>query len=160
MLASGVYFVTFTSPFPHHCFLRFPMLRPLLRPVALLILFALAAPAPAQGPPSDEKAKLALDQRVLDDARKGSQILSNLTYLSDMIGPRLTGSANLKRATEWGAARMKEYGLVNVKLEPWTIPEGWERGHAHARLLDPDTGRTLSIASMGWSPGTNGKIQG
>lgn len=136
------------------------MVRPLFRPAALLILIALASPALAQGPPSDEKAKLALDQRVLDDARKGSQIINNLTYLSDMIGPRLTGSANLKRATEWGAARMKEYGLVNVKLEPWTIPEGWERGHAHARLLEPDTGRTLSIASMGWSPGTNGKIQG
>jgi hypothetical protein len=124
----------------------------------VLLALLVAAPfARAQAP--DDKAKAALDLRILDDAKKGSQILTNLTYLSDIIGPRLTGSANLKRATEWGAARMKEYGLQNVHFEPWTIPEGWERGYAHAKLIEPDNGRTLSIASMGWSPGTNGKVQ-
>lgn len=116
-------------------------------------------PAP-KAPPEVDKAKLALDQRIIDDARKSSQLVANLTYLSDIIGPRLTGSSNLKRATEWGAAKMKEYGLTNVHLEPWTIPEGWQRGYAHAKLIDPDNGRSLSIASMGWSPGTGGKITG
>ena len=66
--------------------------------------------------------------------------MNNLTYLSDQIGPRLTGSANLKRANEWTAEKMKEYGLVNVHLEPWTIPVGWERGTAYARILEPGLG--------------------
>jgi hypothetical protein len=125
-----------------------------------ILLLLIAAPVFAQVPPEADKAKLTLDQRILDDAKKGSELLRNLTYLSDIIGPRLTGSANLKRATEWGAGKMKEYGLENVHLEGWTIPEGWQRGHAHARLIDPDNGRTLSIASMGWAPGTPGKIEG
>jgi carboxypeptidase Q len=132
----------------------------LRRPTAALLLLFVAVPAWAQAPPSDDKARAELDRRIVGDARNGSQIITNLTYLSDIIGPRLTGSANLKRATAWGAARMKDVGLVNVRLEPWTIPEGWERGHARARLIDPDNGRTLSIASMGWSPGTGGKVQG
>ncbi len=55
---------------------------------------------------------------------------------------------------------MKDYGLSNVHTEPWTIPEGWQRNYAHARLIDPDNGRSLSIAAMGWSPGTGGKITG
>jgi carboxypeptidase Q len=136
------------------------MLRSFLpRFLVLALLFAYASPALAQAPTEADKARLALDQRILDDAKKGSQLLTNLTYLSDIIGPRLTGSSNLKRASEWGAAKMKEYGLDNVKLEAWTIPEGWKRGHAHARLLDPDNGRTISIASMGWSPGTGGKVE-
>ena len=122
-----------------------------------LLLVLLTTPAFAQPPLESDKVKL--DQRILEDAAKGSQLLTNLTYLSDIIGPRLTGSANLKRATEWGAAKMKDYGLTNVRLEAWTIPEGWQRGHAHARLIDPDNGRTLSIAAMGWSPGTAGKIE-
>jgi hypothetical protein len=126
---------------------------------AVLALLLSAAPVLAQVPPSDaEKAKVALDQRIIDDAKKSSELVANLTYLSDVIGPRLTGSSNLKRAAEWGASRMKEYGLTNVHLEPWTIPEGWQRGYAHARLIDPDNGRTLSIAARGWSPGTGGKI--
>ena len=135
------------------------MHRPFLRPLPLVVVAFLASLTLAQQPVLDEKAKATLDRRILEDAKKGSEILKNLTYLSDQIGPRLTGSANLKKAGEWGAARMKEYGLVNVHLEPWTIPEGWQRGHAHARLIGPDTGRTLSIASMGWSPGTNGKVE-
>ena len=135
------------------------MHRPFLRPLALIVFTVLASFTIAQQPALHDKAKVALDQRILEDSKKGSEILKNLTYLSDTIGPRLTGSSNLKRATEWGAAKMKEYGLADVHFEPWTIPEGWQRGHAHAKLIDPDTGRTLSIASMGWSPGTGGKVE-
>jgi hypothetical protein len=132
-------------------------MQPRFRPLAFVVFAVLASSALAQQAALDDKAKVALDQRILSDAKKSSDILKNLTYLSDVIGPRLTGSANLKRAGEWGAAKMKEYGLQNVHLEPWTSPEGWQRGHAHARLIDPDNGRTISIASMGWSPGTGGK---
>src|SRR5438552_1439669 len=61
---------------------------------------------------------LALDKRLIDEANKGSEIMTNLTYLSDIIGPRLTGSAALKRANEWAAEKMRGYGLTNVRLEP------------------------------------------
>src|SRR5947209_1857946 len=103
---------------------------------------------------------VALDRQLLAEARKDSQLLANLTYLSDVIGPRLTGSAALQRASEWAAKRMKAYGLVNVHQEAWTMPEGWQRGPATGRILEPDNGRSLSLASLGWHPGTNGKVQG
>jgi hypothetical protein len=102
----------------------------------------------------------AIDRKLIAAAKDQSEVMANLTYLSDVIGPRLTGSANLKRANEWAAEKMKSYGLSNVHLEPWTIPAGWERGTATARLLEPDNGRTLTVAAMGWTPGTNGKVEG
>jgi hypothetical protein len=46
-----------------------------------------------------------------------------------------------------------------VHQEPWSIPIGWERGTATARIVEPDNGRSLSLASLGWSPGTKGKVQ-
>lgn len=104
--------------------------------------------------------EIALEQKILSDAKNASEIMSNLTYLSDAIGPRLTGSANLKRANEWAADRMRSYGLTNVQLEPWELPAGWERGHASARLVEPDHRNSLTVAAMGWTPGTNGKITG
>src|SRR5262249_48573512 len=64
------------------------------------------------------------------------------------------------RAGEWAAQRMKAYGLVNVHQEAWTMPEGWQRGTATGRIVEPDNGRSLALASMGWHPGTNGKVQG
>jgi carboxypeptidase Q len=112
------------------------------------------AQAPAASPAE------ALDQKIMAEAKSGSEIMANLGYLSDVIGPRLTGSAAVKRAGEWAADKMRSYGLTNVRLEPWTIPMGWERGPATARILEPNNGRSLLIASMGWSPGTKGKIQG
>src|SRR5713226_3704646 len=103
---------------------------------------------------------LALDHKIVAESKNGSELMKNLTYLSDLIGPRLTGSAALKRGNEWTAAKMRSYGLSNVHLEPWTIPAAWERGPATARIVEPDNGRTLLVAAMGWTPGTNGKVTG
>ena len=55
---------------------------------------------------------------------------------------------------------MKSYGLENVRLEPWEIPVGWERGHARMKVVEPGTGLELLIASAGWTPGTKGKVVG
>src|SRR5947208_1362233 len=121
----------------------------------LAVMLAVAVMA---GPPVWAQAPadaVALDRKVLAEARKSSEILANLTYLSDVIGPRLTGSVALQRANEWAANRMKAYGLVNVRQEAWTMPEGWQRGTATGRILEPDNGRSLALASMGWHPVTN-----
>ncbi|MFO0808005.1 MAG: M20/M25/M40 family metallo-hydrolase [Gemmataceae bacterium] len=116
----------------------------------------------AETPPLDDaqKAALELDKKLMAEAKAGTELMTNLTYLSDVIGPRLTGSANLKRANSWAADKMKSYGLSNVRLEPWTIPVGWERGTASMKLLEPNNGRTLTVAAAGWSPGTKGKVTG
>src|SRR5262249_18320515 len=44
--------------------------------------------------------------------------------------------------------------------EAWSIPASWERGSATGRIIEPDNGRTLLLASNGWTPGTKGKITG
>ncbi|HKB02402.1 MAG TPA: M20/M25/M40 family metallo-hydrolase [Gemmataceae bacterium] len=135
------------------------MFRPHPR-AAFAAVCVLAAALSARAQDTADKAALELDARLIEDATKTSEIMKNLGYLSDVIGPRLTGSANLKRANEWGAEVMKKYGLSNVHLEPWEIPVGWERGTATMKLIDPDNGRSLTVASAGWSPGTNGKVVG
>jgi len=137
------------------------MSRPHPRAVALaaLCLAFLAVPANAQdAPAAANDPALDLDAKIIADAAKTSEIMKNLGYLSDVIGPRLTGSANVKRANEWTAEVMKSYGLANVHLEPWEIPVGWERGTAIMKLVDPDNGRSLMVAAAGWTPGTKGKL--
>jgi carboxypeptidase Q len=132
----------------------------------LLVLFAAASLAGAQTPTAparteaDRAAAAALDHKVMELAKHDSEIMANLTYLSDIIGPRLTGSAALERASQWTAQKMTSYGLSNVHLEAWSIPAGWERGTATARIIEPDNGRSLILAAMGWTPGTKGRIEG
>src|SRR5437763_174788 len=96
--------------------------RSLLALVCLAALAALSLGRAQQAVPKAATAAEALDQQLLALAKKDSQIMANLTYLSDIIGPRLTGSAALKKANEWVAEKMRSYGLTNVHLEPWTIP--------------------------------------
>jgi hypothetical protein len=107
-----------------------------------------------------EQLKLTVDQKLIADAKDNSEIMKNLEYLSDIIGPRLTGSKNLEKANKWTAEIMKSYGLENVHLEPWTIPVGWERGTASLKILEPDNGKSLTVASWAWTPGTKGPIEG
>ncbi len=135
--------------------------------VRRVILFVCAAAlglaavrAGAARPAGDEASPFAAaDARILSEIRDHSQVMENLEHLSDEIGPRLTGSPQLKQANDWTAAKFREYGLTNVKLEPWTIAHSWTRGTAHARIVSP-TEHSLTIASAGWSPGTNGVVRG
>ncbi len=121
-------------------------------------------PRPAGTPPDAAKADpspaAALDRKVFAEVKDRSEVMANLRYLSDVIGPRLTGSKNLEVANKWAAERMKSYGLENVRLEPWEIPVGWERGTATVTLVEPNQGRQLLVASRGWTPGTKGKVSG
>jgi hypothetical protein len=122
------------------------------------------APAPrlAGVPVAKPEIKTAvdLDRAIIAEVKARSEIMKNLQYMSDVIGARLTGSKNLERANNWTAEKMKAYGLENVRLEPWEIPVGWERGKATMKIIEPDTGRDLIIASSAWSPGTKGKVTG
>jgi carboxypeptidase Q len=99
------------------------------------------------------------DRKILDEVHNQNQIMANLEYLSDMIGPRLTGSSNLDKASHWTAQKFREYGLSNVHLEPWTIEHAWFRGTAEARIVSPAV-HPITIAAEGWSPSTNGTVRG
>src|SRR5467141_2781908 len=126
--------------------------------VAALVLAGVRAGA-AKPAPDDTNAFAAADAQILSEIRDHSQAMDNLEYLSDEIGPRLTGSPQLKQANEWTAAKFREYGLTNVHLEPWTIAHSWTRGTARAQIVSP-TEHPLTIASAGWAPGTSGVVRG
>jgi carboxypeptidase Q len=113
-----------------------------------------AHPAPAEDSPF-----AAADARILSEIREHSEAMANLEYLSDSIGPRLTGSPQLKQANDWTRDTFQKYGLSNAHLEPWSVARSWTRGEARARILSP-TQHPLTIAAAGWSPGTNGPISG
>ena len=126
--------------------------------VAALVLAGVRAGS-AKRAPDDTNAFATADAQILNEIRDHSQAMDNLEYLSDEIGQRLTGSSQLKQANDWTAAKFREYGLTNVRLEPWTIAHSWTRGTSHARIVSPAV-HPLTIASAGWSPGTNGAVRG
>jgi len=101
-----------------------------------------------------------MDTKILSQVKSDEpELKANLQYLADRIGPRLTGSPQLERASHWTEERFKEAGLSDTHLEAWQIANSWSRGASTARVTAP-VEQTLTVATAGWSPGTKGPVHG
>ena len=79
--------------------------------------------------------------------------LATLRELTDGIGGRVTGTPAYVSATEWAIVKFRSYGIDNVRLDPFVIEAGWQRGTANGAMLSP-LARPLNVASVGWAPST------
>src|SRR5258705_2049290 len=76
--------------------------------------------------------------RIIEEGMNHSQAMTNLSYLCDVIGPRLTGSLNLKRANEWTRDKLASWGLTNAHHEAWgPFGRGWMLQKFSAQLVEP-----------------------
>src|SRR5437667_5282633 len=130
---------------------------------AALLLFALLVPYAAfgqqpQGPPQPAPDPNDPITRIRDEGLNRSQVMQTLSYLSDVIGPRLTASPNMKRACEWTRDTMTEWGLQNARLEAWgPFGRGWTLKRFSAQVTDPQDFPLIAYPKA-WSPGTNGPV--
>jgi len=91
--------------------------------------------------------------RIKDEGMNRSQVMNTLSYLSDVIGPRLTGSPNMKRANEWTRDQMTKWGLENAHLEAWgPFGRGWELKDFSAEVISPQVIPLIAYPKA-WSPG-------
>jgi carboxypeptidase Q len=105
------------------------------------------------------KADLEQDHKLSEEIKAHHELMKNAEYLSDMLGPRLTGSENLRKANRWAEEKFREYGLDNVRQEPWALGRSWTRGKAQGRITAPAE-HPITLASYGWVAGTKGAIRG
>jgi hypothetical protein len=96
--------------------------------------------------------------RIKEEGLKHSQVMATLSYLTDVIGPRLTASPNMKRANEWTRDKLKEYGLENSHLEAWgPFGRGWTLKRFSAQVIEPQCIPLIAYPKA-WSPGTDGTL--
>jgi carboxypeptidase Q len=109
---------------------------------------------------AQEKVDLNADYRIRDTALNHSQIMETVGYLTDVTGPRLTGSSNLKRAEEYARDKLREWGLENAHLEAWgPFGRGWSLEGFTANELSPRFSPLIAYPKA-WSPATNGIVRG
>jgi carboxypeptidase Q len=110
-----------------------------------------------------ERAEERLDNEVIAKLRKegqdNSRILNTLHYLTDVYGPRLTGSPQLKAAGEWAVKEMAAWGFANGHLEPWDWGyPGWTNEVAIGSIVWPVKDK-LEFEVLAWTPGTDGTVK-
>ena len=124
------------------------------RIVALsLILSTLVVPVAAQNGDAD------LLNKIRKEAMQNSQIMKTMHMLTDVYGPRLTGSPNHKAAAEWAIKQMTAWGMVNAHLEPWDFGHpGWLNERLIAHIISP-VKDPLVCEVLAWTPSTRGTVQ-
>src|SRR5215470_553821 len=111
---------------------------PRLFTLAILGL-AIALPAFAQRTREPaEKVDTEVVNKIKEEGQKKSQVMETISFLTDVHGPRLTNSPQLKNAAEWTKGRLTKWGLENVHLEPWgPFGRGWSLEAFTINMTEP-----------------------
>jgi carboxypeptidase Q len=122
--------------------------------IAILVGLPLAADWPVS-----ETLDLDAIYRIKEEGLQRSKVMEIESYLTDIYGPRLTGSPNIKEAADWAQKTMKEWGLANVHLETWPFGRGWQNQRFTANAVTPRAYPLIAYPKA-WTPGTNGPVTG
>jgi carboxypeptidase Q len=95
--------------------------------------------------------------KLKDEGFSRSQVMEIESYLTDVYGPRLTNSPNIKAAAEWTTKKMNDWQLANVKTEPWDFGRGWSNERFFAEMVGPRPFILIGYPKA-WTPGTKGPV--
>jgi len=110
--------------------------------------------------PQTETLDYAMYVSIRAEALGHSHVMEYASALTDGIGPRLTGSPNLKKANEWTLAQFTAMGCSNAHLEDCgEFGMGWEQLNTWVRMTSPDKAVFIAQAAP-WSPSTKGPMTG
>jgi carboxypeptidase Q len=124
-----------------------------MRHAALLLLLALPGIA-------EERPDLSVIDRIKAEAFDRSKVMDTLFYLSDVYGPRLTGSPEFEQAARWAQEELKRYGVQNVHTEKWgPFGRSWSLQESSLELTEPRYAQ-LTAVPLAWSAPTNGPVTG
>ena len=105
-----------------------------------------------------EKVDVSVINRIKEEEQKHSHVMEMVGYLTDVIGPRLTGSPNLKKAQDYATGLLNEWEIPNAHLEAWgPFGRGWSLEGFTANMITP-TFSSLIAYPKAWSPSTNGTL--
>ena len=122
--------------------------------VALVLAGFAGTPAVAQ-----EKLDWATLGRIRDEGFRHSQVMETAGQLTDVLGPRLTGSPQYKKAAEWSRQQLETWGLANARLESWPFGRGWSFERCSAQVVSPMSFPLVALPKA-WTAGTNGPVRG
>jgi len=126
--------------------------------VLAAITASLALPLAAEGPIVD---RLNPDTvyAIKTEGLQQSKVMEIASYLTDIYGPRLTGSPEFKEGADWAQKTMRDWGLANVHTESFPFGRGWQNRRFTANALTPRAYPLIAYPKA-WTPGTKGPVSG
>ena len=101
---------------------------------------------------------LSVINKFEDEGMQHSHVMEIMGYLTDVYGPRLTNSPNIRQAADYTVKTLSSWGLVNVHEEPWgPFGEGWSNELFQANEIAPRHFPLIAYPKA-WTMGTNGPV--
>src|SRR5665213_2145604 len=126
--------------------------------LAVPMVATLTLSVPVSGQIAQERVDLSAVSRIRDEGLNHSQIPELAHHLTDVIGPRLTGSPGMKAANDWTAAMLRSWGLSGVAIAPWgRFGRGWENISYQALILTPYS-QVMPGQPSAWTGSTKGSV--
>src|SRR5678809_743817 len=105
--------------------------------MASLALSLILVVQPGRAMALQEPVDTAMARRIIDEATQRSRVMEHAFYLTDVFGPRLTGTPGFRRAGDWAAEQLRRMGLSNVRTGPVPWGRSWVERSFGVRLLLP-----------------------
>ena len=106
-----------------------------------------------------EPVDLEIIHKIKQEGFKSSQIKDISFWITDFVGPRLSGSKGLTRGYEWTKQKMEEIGLENVRIEAWgEFGRGWDNEKSYVAMTAPYYSSLIGTPKA-WTPGTDGFVK-
>jgi hypothetical protein len=110
--------------------------------------------------PAQDRPDLDVIYRIKQETIQNSKVMDHMFWLTDVHGPRLTGSTKHRQAAEWAVKTLKEWGVENARLEEWgPFGKSWQNERFSAHLLEPGY-QPLYGFPLAWTPSTDGVLTG
>ena len=109
---------------------------------------------------AEEPLDLSVVNRIKEEAFQHSQAYDILSYISDVYGPRLSGSPAYFEAATWARDKLHEWGLDNVHFDDYQDDlRGWEIDSYSVEMTAP---RYMNLTALpdAWTRGTDGVVEG
>jgi hypothetical protein len=108
-----------------------------------------------------EPVDLEAITRIKAEGFERTQVMDIAWWLTEVHGPRLTNSPQMRAAAQWTVGKAKEWGLSNVALEPWgpnsDFGRGWSNERTVLHVVKPTPWPVLA-QPRAWTPGTTGAV--
>jgi hypothetical protein len=122
-------------------------------------VIVIVAPLAVVATAGAEQVDLAVVHRIRNEAFRNSKVMEHLFSMTDVNGPRLTGSPGFRKAADWAAASLKGWGAADARLETWgRFGRGWSLERFSAHLIEP-TYAPLHGVPKAWTSGTAGPVE-
>jgi carboxypeptidase Q len=108
---------------------------------------------------AQEKIHWDVVQKIREEGSQNSHIMEDVSYMTDVYGPRLPKSSSYLAAAKWVKRKFEEYGLSNVVLDPYEFGIGWQNEYTSVHMMSPQY-MPLIAYPLSWSTPTDGKMRG